>query len=88
VPRNKDWFAAALPCFRKIWEIIERERITGYSHRAPKKKEKCHSFKINKSVQTQTKDEKINTTILESNNIQVFRIRTESFDQAKSDLEQ
>ena len=88
VPRNKEWFAAALPCFRKIWKIIERERINGYSHRAPKKKEKRTYLKISKSVQTQTKEENFNTTILEPNNIKVFRIRTESFDQAKTDLEQ
>ena len=85
VPRNKDWFASALPCFRKIWKIIERERINGYGHRAPKKKEKRAYLKISKSVQTQTKDENFNTTILEPNNIKVFRIRTESFDQAKTD---
>ena len=50
VPRNRKWFAAALPCFRKIWKIIERERIKGYSHRAPKKKEKRIYLKTKKSV--------------------------------------
>jgi putative phage-type endonuclease len=37
VLRNKLWFAAALPQLIEIWNIIEREKKTGYAHRAPKK---------------------------------------------------
>jgi len=37
VLRNKVWFAAALPQLKEIWETIEREKQTGYSHREPKK---------------------------------------------------
>jgi putative phage-type endonuclease len=36
--RNKLWFEQALPKFRDIWEIIIKERETGYEHRAPKKR--------------------------------------------------
>jgi putative phage-type endonuclease len=38
VRRNKKWFEAALPKIKSIWTTIERERIEGYAHRAPKKK--------------------------------------------------
>ena len=37
VLRNKLWFKAAIPYLEEIWGIIQKERITGYEHRAPKK---------------------------------------------------
>jgi putative phage-type endonuclease len=38
VKRNKEWFASAILKLQEIWNIIERERQTGYTHRMPKKK--------------------------------------------------
>ena len=38
VLRNKEWFRAALPKIRDLWNIIEKERISGFQHRAPKKR--------------------------------------------------
>ena len=38
VPRNREWFAAALPKIQETWDIIERERVEGYEHRAAKKR--------------------------------------------------
>jgi len=38
VPRSKAWFSAALPNIRDVWTIIEKERETGYEHRASKKR--------------------------------------------------
>jgi len=38
VLRNKLWFKNALPKFREVWEIIEKERVEGYQHREPKKR--------------------------------------------------
>lgn len=38
VPRNRRWFAAALPQFRSLWETILAERESGYEHRAPKRR--------------------------------------------------
>jgi len=38
VHRNREWFNAALPKIRDVWEIIQTERITGCEHRQPKKK--------------------------------------------------
>ena len=38
IPRNRLWFEKALPKIEKTWEIILKERIGGYEHRASKKK--------------------------------------------------
>ena len=33
IERNRLWFDSALPIIKKTWDIIEKERITGYQHR-------------------------------------------------------
>jgi putative phage-type endonuclease len=38
VLRNKLWFAAAVPFINNFWNTIVNERITGFEHRAPKKR--------------------------------------------------
>lgn len=38
VRRNRRWFECALPHIENIWNIVVKERETGYEHRAPKKK--------------------------------------------------
>ena len=38
VERNRQWFQAALPIIEDTWKTIEIERVSGYEHRAPKKK--------------------------------------------------
>jgi hypothetical protein len=38
--RNRLWFQAAIPVLQQLWTTIEKERKTGYAHRAPKKKTK------------------------------------------------
>ena len=38
VLRNKLWFDSIINKITDIWSIIEKERITGYDHRAPKKR--------------------------------------------------
>lgn len=38
IPRNRDWFQAALPKISDVWETIVKERVDGYEHRATKKK--------------------------------------------------
>jgi putative phage-type endonuclease len=40
VVRNKRWFNAAIPLLDSLWNIIEKERIEGYQHRAPNKRPK------------------------------------------------
>ena len=39
VKRNRAWFNAAIPLMDKLWRTVERERVTGCEHRAPKKRE-------------------------------------------------
>ena len=38
VQRNKKWFEDVVPMISNFWNIIEKERITGYEHRAPIKR--------------------------------------------------
>ena len=40
VLRNKDWFKNNVGQLEKIWITIEQERLSGYEHRAPVKKQK------------------------------------------------
>ena len=40
VPRNRDWFMAVQHKFQEIWNIILKERVSGYEHRKPKKRQK------------------------------------------------
>lgn len=44
VLRNKEWFKNSVKQIEKVWKIIEKERITGYEHRAPNKKFKSEPF--------------------------------------------
>ena len=40
IQRNKTWFQTNIGQIENVWRIIEQERVTGYEHRAPKKREK------------------------------------------------
>jgi putative phage-type endonuclease len=46
VQRNKKWFEDNIKQLEKVWKIIEEERISGYDHRAPNKKNKKEQQKI------------------------------------------
>jgi putative phage-type endonuclease len=46
VLRNKLWFSAVMPQLKEIWEIIEKEKKYGYSHREPKKNNNIKVKKI------------------------------------------
>lgn len=52
VLRNKEWFKNNIGQLEKVWNIIEKERISGYEHRAPVRKVKkevpLNSYKDNK----------------------------------------
>jgi len=50
VPRNKMWFNAVNEKFKNIWEIILKERVSGYEHRKPKKRIKKKSDSNLKNV--------------------------------------
>lgn len=53
VLRNHLWFKNNIPQLEKVWKIIEKERITGYEHRAPVKKVKKDDAKPFTSSGTQ-----------------------------------
>jgi hypothetical protein len=36
--KNDAWFEAAIPKIQELWDTIQKERITGYEHRAAKKR--------------------------------------------------
>ena len=38
IPRNEKWFKSLIPKIHTTWNTITRERITGFEHRAPKKR--------------------------------------------------
>ena len=38
VLRDKEWFKKAVVKIKELWKIIEVEKVTGYEHRAPKKR--------------------------------------------------
>jgi putative phage-type endonuclease len=40
IQRNRTWFQTNIGQIEKVWRIIEEERVTGYEHRAPKRREK------------------------------------------------
>ena len=40
IQRNRTWFQTNIGQIENVWRIIEQERVTGYEHRAPKKREK------------------------------------------------
>ena len=38
IKRNRPWFEMALPKIQDLWNTVEKERVTGYEHRKPKKR--------------------------------------------------
>jgi putative phage-type endonuclease len=38
IKRNRHWFQSAFPKIQETWDIIQREKVEGFEHRAPKKK--------------------------------------------------
>ena len=53
VERNKKWFQDNIFELADIWKIIEEERISGYEHRAPNKKNKKPLLEENKSIENE-----------------------------------
>lgn len=51
VCRNRKWFESNIPELSDIWSIIEKERVTGYEHRAPNRKQK-KDININTNTQS------------------------------------
>ena len=45
--RNRKWFSAAVPKIEDAWATIEKERISGYEHRASKKRTRSENIAEN-----------------------------------------
>jgi len=54
VKRNRIWFEKALPQIQSLWNIIEQERITGYDHRAAKKRKPANTLEVIRSNEDMT----------------------------------
>jgi hypothetical protein len=54
VLRDKEWFKNAVVKIEALWKIVEAEKVTGYEHRAPKRRVvKKNDKKNDKSETTQ-----------------------------------
>jgi hypothetical protein len=95
--RNKKWFEDNISQLQNIWNIIEKERITGFEHRAPNRKNKIEKnvdlkqdFNSGKCLLIK----KIDSTNKpldkpvekEKTTNYFFRIRTESIDETKMNM--
>lgn len=52
--RNELWFQAAIQEFTSIWDTIQKERISGYEHRASKKRSPSIDLKVIKEGDSTT----------------------------------
>ena len=72
VLRNKLWFENAIPKIEQVWNIIEKERESGYEHRLPKKRSTRSKYVLcdndNTSIVTNTNTCLIDTDNLTNNN--------------------
>ena len=91
VLRNKLWFKAAIPYLEEIWGIIQKERVTGYEHRGPKKSgarakkpfDNSNSIDITKTATcfiTMDTTNTIETNTIETNTIETNIMDTNNMD--------
>ena len=45
VLRNKYWFNQSISIIENFWNIVTKEKLTGYQHRGPKKRTKIDNPK-------------------------------------------
>lgn len=58
VLRNEHWFQYAIPLIQTGWKTVEDERINGYEHRAPQKRQSANS-NVNMELQNTNKTIKV-----------------------------
>jgi hypothetical protein len=98
VLRNKKWFKDSIGEMEELWKIVEKERVQGYSHRAPIKRVKpqinCSSENIATSqsgclININKINGKTNVVqeTLAGSPPQIIRIRTESIDETKQGIQ-
>ena len=74
------------PKIQEVWDTIEKERVTGYQHRAPKRRNDRSKQKIlgkppASKFSDIIKNDGEQLFVLDKNDKPVIRIRTESFDE-------
>ena len=96
VRKNNFWIESAIPKIKDVWDIIEKERVTGYEHRIPEKRKKkaieideCmididdNDNILNKDIQP---EEQFQTNINKINGFEI-KVRTKSFDETKKEMD-
>ena len=88
---NKEWFDAAKPYFKKIWDTIQKEKKTGYEHRKAVKRISTKKHILSKEDEFIKQINSLANASYEKNNKKVkdikkelpniIRIRTQSFDE-------
>ena len=76
VKRNRPWFSAAVPKIEEAWRTIEKERETGYEHRASKKRTRSEIIVEN------GEDGKMITNMPSSGRICLIKLDHETMDAA------
>ena len=96
VRKNNIWIESAIPKIQDVWDIIIKERVTGYQHRIPEKRKKkaieideC-MIDIDDNDNILNKDihqpqEQFQTNINKINGFEI-KIRTKSFDETKKEM--
>jgi len=74
VKRNRPWFSAAVPKIEQAWNTIEKERESGYEHRASKKRTRSEIIVEN------SEDGKIITNMPSGNRICLIKLDHETVD--------
>lgn len=87
VQRNQKWFHDNVGAMKELWEIVEKERQTGFSHREPKKRvKKSDSQGAEPSSGCLITIKKNNDTVSCSPPVAsspIIKIRTESIDETQ-----
>ena len=60
VKRNRYWFEMALPKIQDLWNTVEKERVTGYEHRKPKKRVADKKCLISKLMREEVEQSEMN----------------------------
>ena len=84
VLRNKKWIEYAIPKIVNVWETIEKERVEGFEHRAPRKKKQVEQICLIEKCDMNSMEESMTEMFNKSNKI--LNIRTESFDDTIKEL--
>ncbi len=97
VLRNKKWFQDNIGEMEELWKVVEKERVQGYSHRAPIKRVKLQVAPTENTGNSQSGclininkiNGKTNVTqeTIAGSPPQIIRIRTESIDETKQTIQ-